>query len=1687
VAALRQEVKDQVCSLLPAYLARHRSADSYPCSAAGCRHASLDGHLRRHHANRGADARAPEWIMYLDLQPPPHAPAVDGLGRCSCARAQDTHDLLKQQSERHAADLLSQIEEVAVELSDLEERSQKFCSQACDEVARHCQEEIQSMAQRLAAAPWQTEISAVVRRLEQSVMPQLQRVESAQQGTDARLEEQSALLSHTQQAQEHTTDVVNTLASELDIGVKAAIADLRQELQQHSAAVQEACREDARRLGGAVTQLDAKVDDAVLRLAERMDARAEALERQSAEAAKASDDALQKLAKASTGTQNADRAAAMESANQIRAELSGLGGDVGSLSVKVAAVDAAGQHNFEHLQKQLHSKIEQTDGRIEQLVQDIEKGLSELRAAVDAIKQEASEGGSRIDGISAAVGDLGRDIAACGRDVSQSIQDVAQCQQRVQHFSMQFDEKLSQVDSDVQKLSTSTAGQLSAIVDGAEADKVIVERRDQQINEQIYGLQSTLDHHIQAADRHQSAVATRMDESDQAFRSADSELRVALDSLSDLHRESSNANALRFEQIDKALKDQLAQSQADLRREAADYSREHGDRVKSVDTQLRELLEELRKAMEQGIARAIATGDERAVRFEQEVDTRFDNARNTVEQQMATSERQQESQVAQLDADIRGQIDRSVATVERQIADQGADHNAQIQKLGSDNRIDLQKLRASLENMVNDSSAAQEKTVRSLEAAVQEHVQRLKLDAQRAQTETQGSLSRMAELNEQRISDHAHAQIAAFEKLQSSTTRTIEEKTSKTEQVCSNMEKASTDRHATLATELRTVQSGLQAEIQELTKQEMSRSKALESALEANVDILRTELRTQIAEQAAQTSTKFGTLETELGDRIHDTDVAAASRLENASVSLKRHALEMTATSETAFRKSHADLVADIEAKFTSLTQDIKKTQLTQEDQNAQLSSTLGKSIEKTRLSLQEMLTKANEFSDQRFKRTYEDTRAQIAVVQSEMGQKLTNIETQHSELSVKLEKSVEKLVEDTCSALDEHWTDRLSEQTQRIADFESAVVSSVDATAENLKQQFDSAHAQQQARHDALASRATDLIEAVFPELQQRLADHTSQCDARYSSLQAEAAATTDRLSSSVQQLSAQQQEFAAAQESQMNVLDQKIQESIQVTGAEAAKQIADSRSEHEARTREISQLLEAQESRQAQYMQSSDKITTDLRNENGVVRAEFTRQVEEQRGLIDSIAETMESIAKQADSQLAKVYTDMDSTVQRAQLTVEEQLNASIAAQSRRLSEVDGTVSDATRRLDTVLTSCQDSIAQLQNHVAAEHGAMQEAFDRHVNQSNADLSAKIAEVEALTNTNLSRATEHAAALESVTAELNHTINEHVGALSAKVDDNHAAMGNLQAHVQNIDSNTSEQVEAVRSTLERQLNQSAAAYNEHFTLLEEITREQRKQLGKQDSAIADATAAVNQNIAAVAALEQRLAQMAAETERRSSSNATSESDLSARLATTQQAMGTLSDEMRITSQTVAEDRQRVADLEASMNITIARHNEANMLLEQLDTALPMLRSQLDEHVLSVEQLAQATGTKLSSGVEAQVEQVKIAVSSMQGPQELQERRISEVEAILTSQATETQAVEHEVSRLRDVVGRSAEELAALQAASATSAADDRLTRVESRSDQIKGTMGRCLEMLARLRQESQGLDGRLSSLENRV
>ena len=123
----------------------------------------------------------------------------------------------------------------------------------------------------------------------------------------------------------------------------------------------------------------------------------------------------------------------------------------------------------------------------------------------------------------------------------------------------------------------------------------------------------------------------------------------------------------------------------------------------------------------------------------------------------------------------------------------------------------------------------------------------------------------------------------------------------------------------------------------------------------------------------------------------------------------------------------------------------------------------------------------------------------------------------------------------------------------------------------ENLKQQFDSAHAQQQARHDALASRATDLIEAEFPELQQRLADHMSQCDARYNSLQAEAAATTDRLSSSVQQLSAQQQKFAATQESQMNVLDQKIQKSIQVTGAEVAKQVADSRSEHEARTRVV------------------------------------------------------------------------------------------------------------------------------------------------------------------------------------------------------------------------------------------------------------------------------------------------------------------------------------------------------------------------------------------------------------------------------------------------------------------------------------------------------------------------------------
>ena len=153
---------------------------------------------------------------------------------------------------------------------------------------------------------------------------------------------------------------------------------------------------------------------------------------------------------------------------------------------------------------------------------------------------------------------------------------------------------------------------------------------------------------------------------------------------------------------------------------------------------------------------------------------------------------------------------------------------------------------------------------------------------------------------------------------------------------------------------------------------------------------------------------------------------------------------------------------------------------------------------------------------------------------------------------AAQIESSMEKLIEETCTALDEHWSEQLAAQTKRVADFESAMVNSADATSATLKQQFNQAAVEQNTQLRHLVAQTNDL-DLKLGDLKTHLAEQLGQIEEHHTS----AAERCD------------------GQDARMDKLDADLQ-SAAVEPLEAlGERVAQSQADHEARFEELSSLL--------------------------------------------------------------------------------------------------------------------------------------------------------------------------------------------------------------------------------------------------------------------------------------------------------------------------------------------------------------------------------------------------------------------------------------------------------------------------------------------------------------------------------
>ena len=1535
----------------------------------------------------------------------------------------DTHALLKQERSRTTKELETYMEEVAVEMSDLEDRAQAAClqsvSHACDELALRCRSDIESLQGHVASAPW----SPAVVQLEELVMSRLATFEQqqrqatteftdAERAVAARLEEHQARLTQIEQSHERAAEAVQTLAARLDAALaevegslKSAAAEAertaartseqvertmaqaaaqvertmaqaaaqaerasaqaaeqanraaaqaaveRDNIRSEGAEAREEARVNVSRLHDSLSEVHKKMDEVAEQLAGRLEAHTASTSRDVVGVSQQLDTKLQRLGdnfadelqrlittqEELATKQNEERSLNLSSAEQFSAQIGSLRKDAEATQLRITDMETASHQNIENLDRMIHTKVDGVDGRLEQLVRDFETGLSGLRVAVDLIQNEAAEGNHRIDGISAALSDLGQDIATCGRDVGQSARDNARCQQQIQELSSQVEERILNLGSQVEGLGTqlqsldadaaSQLTQQSAQIDelGSQA-----EQWHGELENKLYSLEAAHEAHVKASGRTCEELAGRVTANGQAMTLAQEEWFGACTVLENQQNDIKAASLLRVEQAEESFRIKLADAQANSQDVLVARLQEQSARIDDLNAQMKSSNDN-NAAQEQHIARALADQAARVDRHEVDAVARLDSAREEFEQRFV--------QQSKLEGEARAQLERAILAVRQK----DTERDAHSMKTASE--INAHEIRMD-----------------KLERNLQEWSEHQKADLQRLQDDAQDSIVKLSELHQQDLTSHSQTQKQLMKELERTVISRVEEMSTKTEAKSVELHSMNDTKLLALAEDLRQMKAEIAADIRSQASQDIARAKSLvEAAVESNTKTIRAE----ILSMASELTRKFQ---------------------ESASEREK------------------------------PLLRDIRELQ------------NMSKDLER---------------------KVMEDA-------------------THHSTQLNNLESSLEKLVEDTCSALDEHWSARLSEQTQRIADFESAAAKGAESSSATIRQQFDSLDTK---------------LKKQLVETAQVSAGHVAELEARFT-------AANDQVAASMSQLRKQEAEKEAAHNAQFVELNVKLQSALSDSEMALREQITRAHAEHFAQLDELETKHSKRATEQAAQQENTVKSIYGLRNETDTLRSATLQQIEEQRKSIESVATTLDKVAQKMDDQITTLYSDVSNTVNSAQLTVEGQLNASVATQDRRLTAIESVCSENSKLLAQQENTFQDKLAlastKLVEDTRQQLSALSTEYDRRTSQ-----------LELQANKNADSIMEQSEAISRAATNLQHEIAERCVVLSNKITENNTRTNELQVisetnavQTQNNLAQQQTDMQALLSTCEKQLNQSAACQNQQYDELQTALQGQEARLEEQSKLTLDVDASVSQ-------LNQSVDQL---------STNWREEDCFHKVSSLQQSLAVESDKLVAINQVVGEDRQRLVDLEASLNTSIAARQSDlkssaeqiggidSVLTEILDTELPELRRQIDE-IISTNSLMLGKNDPRISELETSVNNnaTDIADSLTKNRQLNNEvaRLFTELKGLVEVQTARVDAVDGALSdRVVSVISSPLETLRADvkealegQIEVRLSAAEDGVGKIE----RLRATVGQSLEMLARVRAEWQQSAARLQNLESRV
>eukprot|EP01044_Picomonas_judraskeda_P017778 COSAG03_NODE_3405_length_2038_cov_2.005673_3_plen_447_part_01 len=322
---------------------------------------------------------------------------------------EETQRLVKELEHKIDEQLNNQMEEIAVELSDVEERIR-------------------------------------------------QRLDEAQQQVAERLD------SHTLSSR------LESGLSEVDREIKSVAEELSQSLARADAVRQASLRE-AEKLSEGIAALDSKLDQTTLQLATRIDERAQTLDGETADLAAQVDATLEKVhnrvdaltteLQQLVSHQDDRWKSTAEETNGIHAAIESLQGETDALVTRCTRTDAAVVQTNQELTAAQDRHLGKLENQVEKIRADSENATGKLSATLERVQRQGMDSAERIDAVNSTLGSLGADMSACGQDIAQSIEDSLLCRQELQHATQRFDARLNELGDELHSLDASLSSRLA--------------------------------------------------------------------------------------------------------------------------------------------------------------------------------------------------------------------------------------------------------------------------------------------------------------------------------------------------------------------------------------------------------------------------------------------------------------------------------------------------------------------------------------------------------------------------------------------------------------------------------------------------------------------------------------------------------------------------------------------------------------------------------------------------------------------------------------------------------------------------------------------------------------------------------------------------------------------------------------------------------------------------------------------------------------------------------------------------------------------------------------------------------------------------------------------------------------------------------------------------------------------------